>query len=185
MTEAQKKSNKQNVVSLRDSKPADVPAIRRIYAHHVEHSFSSFEEAPPSEPEMATRRQGVLDKGWPHIVAELDGNVVGFAYVAAFRPRSAYRYTVEDSIYVDPDTTRRGVGSALMGALITRAEALGCRQMVAVIGGSDNAPSINLHERFGFKRAATLNATGFKFGRWADTVIMQRAIGPGDEALPE
>lgn len=177
-------SDPRPAVFLRDSWAEDAPAIQRIYAHHVETGTASFEEAAPGVEEIAARRLAVLELGMPHIVAELNGEVHGFAYAARFRPRSAYRYTVEDSIYVDPAATGNGIGTRLLSELIERCTALGFRQMVAVIGGSGNAASINLHKRLGFIQAAQLRATGFKFGAWVDTVLMQRPLGEGDATLP-
>ncbi|MCR4378479.1 MAG: GNAT family N-acetyltransferase [Rhodospirillales bacterium] len=173
------------VITLRDSRPEDLADIQRIYAHHVERGTSSFEEIAPDVNELATRRQSVLDIGMPHIVAELNGKVQGFAYANRFRPRSAYRYTVEDSIYVEPAATGNGIGTQLLTELIERCTRLGFRQMIAVIGGAGNLASINLHKRLGFTVAGQLKATGFKFGTWVDTILMQRALGDGDTTLPE
>src|SRR5262249_41459590 len=142
------------------------------------------EETPPGVSEMIARRASVLQQRLPYIVAERDGVVVGYAYASTFRPRPAYRFTVEDSIYVRHDLIGRGVGAALLAELIARCEAGGFRQMVAVIGDSDNLASIGLHERFGFVRTALAPSVGFKFGRWVDTVDMQRALGPGATTLP-
>jgi len=172
-------------IVIRDSRAEDVPAIQRIYAHHVETGTASFEEIAPDTDTIAERRQCVLDNGAPYIVAEWDGAVHGFAYASSFRPRSAYRHTVEDSIYVDPETTGKGIGSKLLSALIERCTKIGYRQMVAVIGGAQNVASINLHKRQGFEEVGHLKSTGFKFGAWVDTVFMQRTLGPGDDTLPE
>jgi len=174
-----------HTITVRDSRPEDVPDIQRIYAHHVESGTSSFEEVPPDRDEIANRRQMVVDFGTPYIVAELDGKVQGFAYAYKFRPRSAYRHTLEDSIYVEPAATGTGIGTKLLTELIERCTGLGYRQMVAVIGGAANAASVNLHKRLGFTVMGQLKSTGFKFGNWVDTVIMQRPLGPGDETLPE
>lgn len=171
-------------VTIRDARDDDVAAIQRIYAHHVESGTASFEEIAPSADIIAERRQTVLDRGCPYIVAEWNGEVHGFAYAAFFRPRSAYRHTVEDSIYVDPETTGKGIGTKLLSELVERCTQLGYRQMVAVIGGAQNVASINLHKRHGFEEAGHLKSTGFKFGAWVDTIIMQRALGPGDDTLP-
>ncbi|HEY9079367.1 N-acetyltransferase family protein [Magnetovibrio sp.] len=172
-------------IVIRDSRPEDVADIQRIYAHHVQTGTASFEEVAPNVHTIAERRQGVVNGGAPYIVAELDGVVHGFAYATSFRPRSAYRHTVEDSIYVDPEATGKGIGSQLLGTLIERCTQLGYRQMVAVIGGAQNVASINLHKRHGFAQAGHLKSTGFKFGAWVDTIIMQRPLGPGDSTLPE
>jgi len=169
---------------VRPSEPADLQAITATYAHHVLHGLGSFEETPPSEAEIAERRETVLSRGLPHLVAVLDGRFAGFAYALPYRARSAYRYTVEDSIYVAPDAQRQGAGVALLGALIAETTGQGYRQMVAAIGDSANAGSIGLHARLGFRMAGTLVAVGFKFGRWVDGVLMQRALGVGDGAPP-
>ena len=169
---------------LRESRDADLVAIAAIYAHHVRHGLASFEEEPPDADELGRRRAALLERGYPYIVAEAGGAVVGYAYAGPYRPRPAYRHTVEDTVYVAPDAAGRGVGRALLEALIARCTALGYRQMVAVIGDSANAPSIGLHEALGYRRAGTLASVGFKFGRWIDTIILQRALGEGDESLP-
>ncbi len=165
---------------IRPSKDDDVAAIADIYAHHVLHGTASFEIEPPDREEIARRRWEVIRKGLPYDVAEWDGVVVGYAYAAPYRPRLAYRFTVEDSVYVHPGYARRGIGRALLGSVIAQCEQLGYGQMIAVIGGSDNLASISLHEAFGFSHAGTLRSVGFKFDRWLDTVLMQRALsGPG------
>lgn len=168
---------------IRDGLEADLPRIQAIYAHHVATGLGSFEETPPDLAEMTRRWRVAQDLRMPYLVAEIDGLVCGYAYVAPYRPRSAYRHTVENSIYVDPHSLRRGIARALLEELIARCTALGYRQMVAVIGDSGNAPSIELHARCGFRHAGTLTAVGRKFGRWVDTVIMQRALGEGDRPL--
>lgn len=174
----------ENVPNVRDSRSDDVAAIQEIYGFHVLHGLASFEEEPPSVEEMARRRSEVLRQGFPHLVAELDGCVVGYSYASSYRPRPAYGYTIENSVYVSEAVRGRGVGRALLGALIARCEAGPWRQMVAVIGDTANHASIGLHERFGFERAATLRSVGFKFGRWVDSVIMQRPLGVGDATGP-
>ncbi len=171
-------------VAIRDATDADLPAIHAIYTHHVLHGLGSFEEIPPDLAEMRRRRDDVLTRGLPYIVANLDGRVAGYAYTGPYRTRSAYRYTVEDSIYVSPDFHRRGVGRALLAALVTRCTALGYRQMVAVIGDSANGGSIGVHAAQGFVQVALLPAIGFKFGRWVDGVLMQRPLGEGQITLP-
>ncbi len=178
-------NNTKDAITIRNAQPDDVEAIQRIYAHHVETGTASFEEVAPSTDAIAARRQKIIDAGAPYIVAVWDGEVHGFAYAGSFRPRSAYRHTVEDSIYVDPQATGKGIGSALLSDLIERCTQLGYRQMVAVIGGAQNVASINLHKRQGFEEVGHLKSTGFKFGAWVDTIFMQRALGPGDDTLPD
>ncbi|OWJ77579.1 GNAT family N-acetyltransferase [Haematobacter missouriensis] len=169
---------------IRPSVEDDLCAIQRIYAHHVLHGVASFEETPPDLPEMARRRESVLMLGLPHLVAEGAEGVLGYAYAGTYRPRPAYRYTVEDSIYVAPELVGRGVGSALLSRLIADCEKGPWRQMIAVIGDSGNAGSIALHRRFGFTLTGTFRSIGFKHGRWLDSVLMQRALGPGDQTPP-
>ncbi len=169
---------------VRSSRGEDVPAITGIYAHAVTYGTASFEVEPPDATEMARRRAGVLAGGFPHLVAEIDGTVAGYAYAGAYRPRPAYRFTVEDSIYVAPDRQGSGVGRALLTALIETCEDLGFRQMVAVIGDSASQGSIRLHGSLGFRRVGVLESVGFKHGRWLDVVLMQRALGDGAGAPP-
>ena len=170
--------------TVRDSGDEDIPAIQAIYAHHVLHGLASFEEAPPDAAEIGRRRADGLARRLPYLVAELEGSVVGYAYAAPYRTRVAYRYTLENSVYVAAGLVGRGVGRALLAVLIPRCEAAGYRQMVAVIGDSANEASIGLHAAFGFARVGLLPSVGFKFGRWVDSVLMQRALGPGDGTLP-
>jgi phosphinothricin acetyltransferase len=171
--------------SVRAAKTSDIPAITRIYAHAVEHGTASFELESPDETEMARRMADLTGKGFPYIVAEIDGVLAGYAYVGPFRTRPAYRLTVENSVYVAHNIHRRGVGRALLAALIVASEAAGHRQMIAVIGDStQQAASIALHADAGFKHAGILPDTGFKHGRWLDTVLMQRAIGAGGKTEP-
>jgi phosphinothricin acetyltransferase len=170
---------------LRDSTDADVAVVQAIYAHHVLTGTGTFEESAPDVAEMARRRQSILAEGQPFLVAADKGDVLGFAYASRFRPRSAYRYTVEDSIYLDPRAIGRGLGRRLLAQLMDRCERLGYRQMVAVIGDSTNERSITLHARLGFRRSGTLETAGFKFGRWLDVVFMQRPLGHGGQTLPE
>lgn len=170
---------------LRPSTPADVTALTAIYAHHVLQGTGTFETEPPTEAEMARRREDVRSRGWPWLVAERDGRVLGYAYANAFRPRLAYRYCLEDSIYLDPAAQRTGVGRLLLAELIARCTALGARQMLAVIGDADNAGSIGLHRALGFRDTGVLKASGWKFGRWLDVVLMQRTLGQGDETAPD
>jgi phosphinothricin acetyltransferase len=169
---------------VRDSATADLPAIQRIYAHHVLHGFASFEEVPPDIAELGRRRDDIRARGLPHLVVERDGVVRAFAYAGPYRLRTAYRHTIEDSVYVAPDAIGQGLGRAALTEVIRRATALGMRQMVAVIGDSGNSASIRLHEALGFRRAAVLVSIGFKLGRWVDSVIMQRSLGVGDSELP-
>lgn len=170
----------------RDSRDDDLPGLHAIYAEAVATGTASFELTPPDLAEMGRRRDALLSAGYPFLVAEAaDGTVAGYAYAGPFRPRPAYRLTVEDSIYVAPAHQGRGLGRVLLEALIARCEAQGLRQMIAVIGDSANTGSIALHAACGFRPSGTLHATGFKFGRWIDTVLMQRALGPGAATLPE
>jgi L-amino acid N-acyltransferase YncA len=171
-------------VILREARPDDAPGVARIYAHHVLHGFGTFEETPPSVEEMGRRLADVRTRGLPWLVAEEGGALLGYAYVSPFRLRSAYRFTVEDSVYVAADSQGRGVGRALLAELIARCEALGVRQMLAVIGDSANTPSIALHRAAGFEMSGTARAVGYKAGRWLDIVSMQRALGPGADAPP-
>ncbi|MBV7483023.1 GNAT family N-acetyltransferase [Bordetella sp. BOR01] len=169
---------------VRDSTAADMPAIQAIYAHHVLHGTASFELDPPSPDDMRARREAVLAQHMPYLVAELDGELVGYAYCTPYRPRPAYRHTVEDSVYVKPGKAGHGIGGRLLAALIERCTAGGWRQMLAVVGDSRNAASLALHASQGFHPAGTLRSVGYKFGQWRDTVLMQRALGDGDHCPP-
>jgi L-amino acid N-acyltransferase YncA len=171
-------------VSIRPATSADIPAITRIYAHAVKHGTASFELEPPDEAEMAHRMRTLLDGGYPYIAAEIDGVLAGYAYAGPYRPRPAYRFSVEDSIYIDPRAQRRGVGRALLEHLIEECERRGFRQMVAVIGDSAQAASIELHRAAGFRVVGTVENVGYKFGRWLDSVNMQRPLGPGATTKP-
>lgn len=159
-------------------------SVTAIYAHYVLTGLATFEIEAPDEAEMRRRRTEVLALGLPHFVAERGGEVVGYAYAAPFRTRPGYRYTVEDSVYVHRDHLGHGVGATLLAVLIAACERAGFRQMIAVIGDSANRASIKLHERCGFDLVGLLPSTGFKLGRWVDSVLMQRALGKGDSALP-
>ncbi len=170
---------------IRASADADVPAITAVYAWNVLNGFGTFEEIPPDEAEMARRRAAFLDRGLPYLVAELDGEILGYCYAGPFRLRAAYRYTVEDSVYVSPNAVGKGVGKALLAALIQSCEALGLRQMCAVIGDSENAASIGLHAAMGFEKQGIFPAMGYKFGRWVDLVWMQRSLNGGGETAPD
>jgi L-amino acid N-acyltransferase YncA len=170
---------------IRPSGDADLPAIAAIYGHHVRFGLGSFEEEPPDLAELARRRDEVLARKLPYLVAAGGaGTVLGYAYAAPYRARSGYRFSLEDSIYIAPAALRRGVGRGLLVALVERCAAAGYRQMVAVIGDSGNAGSIGLHEQLGFRRVGLLPATGFKHGRWVDSVLMQRELGDGAATLP-
>jgi L-amino acid N-acyltransferase YncA len=171
-------------VNVRDATAADMPAIQTIYAHQVLCGLATFEEVPPTAEELLSRRESVLSVGLPYLTAELDSQVVGYSYARTYRPRPAYRNTIEDSVYVADGMQGRGVGRALLAALISRCETGPWRQMIAVIGDSGNAGSIALHKRLGFRRVGTLEAVGFKLGRRIDTVLMQRALGAGGNSLP-
>ena len=170
---------------IRDAAERDMAAVAEIYRGYVLDGLASFETDPPSAGEMDRRRSGIQHSGLPYYVAEVDGTVAGYAYAGRYRARIAYRYTVEDSIYVSPDRSGRGVGLALLSALIERCTALGYRQMLAVIGDSGNAASIRLHEKAGFRKVGLLPSVGFKLGRWVDAVLMQRPLGAGDSGLPD
>ena len=172
--------------TIRDSEPADVPAIAAIYAYSVMTSLATFDEHPPTVEEMRQRRADVVDIGLPFIVAaSAEGQILGYAYAGAFRRRTGYRFTLEDSIYIERTQTHRGIGTALLTALIDRCAAAGYRQMVAVIAETERAASIGLHEKLGFTHVGVLPAAGFKFRRWIDVVLMQRALGPGRNTAPQ
>ena len=171
--------------SIRDATTADLAAITEIYRDSVLNGTASYEIAPPDLPEMTSRQAGIVEKGYPYIVAEADdGSLLGYAYASAFRTRPAYRWLVEDSIYLGPEARGRGVGKALLKELLTRCETLGFRQMVAVIGGASPA-SIAVHKSLGFEMTGTLKGTGFKHGKWLDTVLMQIELGEGKETDPD
>jgi len=174
-------------LTIRPAEDGDVPAIQAIYAHHVLHGIASFEEEPPDQAEIARRMADVRARGLPYLVAEDrpgSGAILGYAYAGTYRARPAYRFTLEDSVYVLPGKGGKGIGSALLGELIDRCAALGYRQMIAVIGDSANHGSIRLHARHGCREVGVLHSVGFKHGRWVDSVYMQRALGEGDGTLP-
>jgi len=171
-------------LEIRPTTEADLPAITEIYEYAVLHGTATFELIPPDLAEMTRRFRALTDGGYPYLVATLDGEVAGYAYAGAYRPRPAYRFTVENSIYLDPSFHRRGVGSLLLERLISECEARGFRQMIAVIGDSANAGSIGVHTKSGFKMIGTHPNVGLKFGRWLDTVMMQRDLGEGASTVP-
>jgi L-amino acid N-acyltransferase YncA len=172
-------------ISIRPAEPRDIAAITRIYDHAVRHGTASFELEPPDHAEMAQRYQRLLAGGYPYLVAELGGEIAGYAYAGPYRARPAYHWSVEDSIYIAPQAHRRGIGRALMDRLIAESEAGGFRQMIAVIGDSANAASIELHRAAGFRMVGTFDNVGFKFGRWLDSVLMQRPLGTGAATVPD
>jgi L-amino acid N-acyltransferase YncA len=171
-------------VTVRNANQNDIEAIAAIYSHHVRFGLASFEEEAPPAEEMARRFQDIRTQKLPYLTAESEGTVLGYAYAALYRTRSAYRYTLEDSVYLHPGATGCGIGTALLSALIARCEDRSYRRMIAVIGDSANLASMRLHERLGFTHAGLLPAVGFKFGRWVDSILMQRPLGPGHSSLP-
>jgi len=171
--------------SVRASIPLDLPAITRIYAHHVLHGTGSFETEAPSEAEMSRRRDEVLSRQLPYLVAEdADGQILGFAYANWFKARPAYRFSAEDSIYVADGQHGRGLGRLLMNALIDHCEAAGVRKLIAVIGDSNNAGSVGVHRAAGFTQVGVMRSVGWKFGRWLDIVMMEKTLGDGDNSAP-
>jgi len=171
-------------VDLRAATLADMPPIQAIYAHHVLHGLASFETEPPTAEQMRHRFESVTAAGYPYLVATDNGTVRGYAYASVYRTRPGYRYTVEDSVYVDAAAVGRGIGRQLLIRLIDECERRGCRQMLAVIGDSANVASIRLHRACGFTHSGTLRSVGFKFGRWIDSVLMQRGLGASDRTVP-
>ena len=169
---------------IRPATEADLPLITAIYEQAVRFGTATFELEPPDLAEMTRRYRALSDGGFPYVVATLDGQVVGYAYAGPYRPRPAYRFTVENSVYLEPSTHRRGIGLKLLQRLIADCEGRGFRQMIAVIGDSANAGSVGVHTRAGFSMIGTHPNVGFKFGRWLDTVMMQRALGHGGQTLP-
>ena len=173
-----------SALDIRIAEEADLPAITEIYEHAVRHGTATFELVPPDLAEMTRRYRALIDGGFPYFVATVEGDVVGYAYAGAYRPRPAYRFTVENSIYLRPSIHRRGIGLKLLQRLIIECEARGYRQMIAVIGDSANAGSIGVHTSTGFTLIGTHPNVGFKFGRWLDTVMMQRSLGEGASTVP-
>jgi L-amino acid N-acyltransferase YncA len=171
-------------VEVRAAAQGDFPAIHSIYAHHVLHGLASFEEVPPDAAELRRRHGEITALGLPYLVAVEGREVLGYGYCALYRSRSAYRFALEDSIYVRDGQQGKGIGSRLLGELLRLCEGLGYRQVIAVIGDSANAASIGVHARHGFVRVGTLRSTGWKFGRWVDSVLMQRPLGRGDGTPP-
>ncbi|MDB6144702.1 MAG: phosphinothricin N-acetyltransferase [Pseudomonas sp.] len=169
---------------LRNARETDMAAVHSIYAQHVLGGIASFELEPPSLEEMLRRRADVLAKGLPYLVAELAGEVVGYGYATLYRPRPAYRFTAEDSVYVREGMGGHGIGQALLGKVIEHCTDGGWRQMVAIIGNSENHASIRLHERLGFRHVGVFESVGFKHGRWVDTLLMQRSLGDGSQTSP-
>jgi L-amino acid N-acyltransferase YncA len=169
-----------DALRIRDANANDMADVQAIYAFHVLHGLASFEETPPDLAEMRARRSAVLALGLPYLVAEAEGAILGYAYASQYRARPAYRFTVEDSVYLRDGTQGRGTGTALLREVISRCEAGPWRQMIAIIGDTANAASIALHARQGFRLVGTIESAGFKFGRWVDTVLMQRALAGGD-----
>ena len=172
-------------LEIRPATVADLPFITEIYEHAVRYGTATFELIPPDLAEMKRRFGALMDGGFPYLVATLDGSVAGYAYASPYRPRPAYRFTVENSVYLQPAVHRRGIGLQLLQNLIDECEPRGYRQMIAVIGDSANAGSIGVHRRCGFQMIGTHPNVGFKFGRWLDTVMMQRPLGEGDRTLPQ
>jgi phosphinothricin acetyltransferase len=170
---------------IRAARVDDLPAVQAIYAHHVTHGLASFELTPPTLDDMTARWRAIVEAGLPYLVVEEDGAVAGYAYAGPYRTRPAYRHTLEDSIYLAPPAAGRGLGRALLARLIVECEQRGARQLLAVIGDSANAASIAVHRACGFRQLAVLDAVGWKFGRWVDSVIMQRALGAGRSAPPD
>jgi phosphinothricin acetyltransferase len=169
---------------IRPATAADLPSITAIYEHAVRYGTATFELIPPDLAEITRRFEALVDDGYPYLVAALEGRVVGYAYAGAYRPRPAYRFTVENSVYLEPAIHRRGIGLQLLRRLITESEARGYRQMIAVIGDSANAGSIGVHTKCRFQMIGTHPNVGFKFNRWLDTVMMQLALGEGGTTLP-
>lgn len=170
---------------IRPSQDQDLPQIAAIYGHHVLHGTGTFETTPPTQAEMGARRADVLAKGLPYLVAQDGDQLLGFAYCQWFKPRPAYRFSAEDSIYLHPDARGRGIGKMLLAELATQAEAAGIRKLIAVIGDSGNAGSVGVHRACGFSDVGLFKSCGWKFGRWLDIVLMEKSLGAGDSTPPE
>ncbi|RZL67255.1 MAG: N-acetyltransferase family protein [Variovorax sp.] len=173
------------MTTIRPSRDADLPAITAIYAHHVLHGTGTFETEPPTVTDMTARRADVLSKNLPYLVAEKNGEVLGFAYCNWFKPRPAYRYSAEDSIYLAEAARGQGLGKQLLAALSQAAEAVGVRRLIAVIGDSANLGSVGVHRAEGFSHVGVLKDCGWKFGQWRDVVLMDKVIGQGSDTAPE
>jgi len=173
------------VSTIRPSRDADLAPITAIYGHHVLHGTGTFETVPPTEAEMAARRADVLAKRLPWLVVEDAGQVLGYAYCQWFKPRPAYRFSAEDSIYLHPDAAGRGLGRQLLAAVIDQAQQAGLRKLIAVIGDSGNAASVAVHRSLGFEQVGIIGACGWKFGRWLDIVLMEKPLGDADRTAPE
>jgi L-amino acid N-acyltransferase YncA len=173
-----------NGVSIRPAEPRDIAAITRIYADAVQHGTASFETEPPDQAEMGRRQRTLIERRFPYLVAERDGQIAGYAYLAPYRDRRAYDWCVEDSIYIAPEFHRQGLGKLLLTRLVADAQTCGFRQLIAVIGDSANTASVAIHAAVGFRLIGTFQSIGWKHGRWLDTVLMQRSIGSGDTAAP-
>jgi L-amino acid N-acyltransferase YncA len=171
-------------IIIRPATPDDIAAVTRIYADAVLNGTASFEIEPPDEAEMTRRQAALLNNGYPYLTAEIEGVVAGYAYAGPYRSRPAYKWSVEDSIYVAPQMHRKGIGGLLLARLVAESTQRGFRQMIAVIGDSAQIGSIAVHERAGFNHIGTLRSVGFKHGKWLDTVLMQRALGQGNTTLP-
>jgi phosphinothricin acetyltransferase len=172
-------------LEIRPASVADMPSVTEVYEHEVRLGTATFELIPPDLAEMTRRFRALTDGGFPYFVAVLEGRIVGYAYAGVYRPRPAYRFTVENSVYLQPATHRRGIGRQLLQRLIEECEARGFRQMIAVIGDSANAASIGVHSRCGFQMIGTHPNVGLKFGRWLDSVLMQRSLGEGARTVPD
>jgi L-amino acid N-acyltransferase YncA len=172
------------MLKIRHSHDGDIPAVTAIYSHHVLHGTGTFETDPPTASDMALRRADVLSKGLPYLVIESSSEILGFAYCNWFKPRPAYRFSAEDSIYMLPQTAQRGLGRILLAELVAQAERAGVRKLIAVIGDSENRGSIGVHRACGFQHVGVLSACGWKFERWLDVVLMERVIGAGDGTAP-
>jgi L-amino acid N-acyltransferase YncA len=171
--------------TIRPSQDRDIPAITAIYSHHVLHGTGTFETTPPTEADMLARRADVLSKGLPYLVIEDEGRILGFAYCQWFKPRPAYRFSAEDSIYLHPDAAGKGMGKELLTELARQAEAIGVRKLIAVIGDSANLGSIGVHRTLGFNHVGSFKSCGWKFGKWLDIVLMEKPLGAGDSTPPE